>query len=319
MTLLGALALLTLGAELLVRAAASLALRLRVSPLFIGLTVVAFGTSAPELAASVAAALRGSDDIAVGNVVGSNIFNIAAILGVTALIRPIYVQLPVLRRDLAIAIAAAAMPLLAVFDGGAIGRAVGVLSLLCLVGYVWSALRADRGLEAGIEGGGSAAGELPPGLSIGRLLFDAACIAAGLALLVVGARTFVDHAIAIARAAGMSELVIGLTIVAAGTSLPELMTSVVAAARGQSEIAVGNVLGSNIFNILGVLGTCALISPQTVPRQVLWFDNPVMLIASVALLPMVRTGGVISRGEGGILLLGYTAYAAMLVWMSDSI
>lgn len=318
--LLGALVLLTLGAEVLVRGAASMALQLRVSPLFVALTVVAFGTSAPELATSLAAAFHGSADIAVGNVVGSNIFNIAAILGITALIRPIRIGLSVLRRDLWMTIAAAAVPLLAVFAGGTIGRAVGSASVLCLAAYVRSALRADRAIDADRgDAEGEASGETAGSGAAGRILLDVVYIAVGLALLVIGARTFVANAIAVARAAGVSELVIGLTIVAAGTSLPELLTSVVAALRGQSEIAVGNVLGSNIFNILGVLGVCALTEPQVVPVQILWFDTPVMLLASLVLLPMIHTGGGVSRGEGLMLLIGYLAYTTALISLAAQV
>jgi cation:H+ antiporter len=311
--LIAALVLLTAGAELLVRGAASLALRMRLSPLFIGLTVVAFGTSSPELAASLAAAARGSGDIAVGNVVGSNIFNIAAILGVTALIRPIPVSMATLQRDLLIVVAVSVLPWIALATGGLLPRFVGVLFLGALGLYIYGALQVDRRLAE--ETGGVMPGHVPADAeSAGRYrqLADVALVVVGLAALVIGARTFVGAAIDVARGAGLSELVIGLTIVAAGTSLPELLTSIVAAARGHSEIAIGNVLGSNIFNILGVLGACALVQPQAVPAPVLWFDTPVMVLLSLALLPFVRSGSRISRREGAVLLLAFVAYIAAL-------
>jgi len=312
--LIAALLLLSAGAELLVRGAAALALRMRLSPLFIGLTVVAFGTSSPELAASLAAAARGSGDIAVGNVVGSNIFNIAAILGITALIRPIPVSIVALERDLLIVIAVAVLPWISLATGGTLPRVVGALFLSGLGAYVYGALQVDRRLAA--ETSGVLPGHIANDAALGglsRQLVNVALVIGGLAALVYGARTFVGAAIDIARGAGMSELVIGLTIVAAGTSLPELLTSVVAAARGHSEIAIGNVLGSNIFNILGVLGACALVQPQAVPVSILWFDTPVMLVLSLSLLPFVRSGSRISRREGVVLLVSFVAYIAALI------
>ncbi len=311
-----ALVILTVGAEILVRGASSLALRLRLSPLFIGLTVVAFGTSAPELAASLTAALRGSGDIAVGNVVGSNIFNIAAILGLTAMIRPIRVAISALRRDLVIVIAVAAVPWLALANGGVIPRPIGAALLAALALYVFAALQIDRKLAVAQGGPALALAQAPVAEGDARRslpLLDIGLVLAGLAALVLGARTFVGAAIEIARAADVSELVIGLTVVAAGTSLPELLTSIVAAVRGHSDIAIGNVLGSNIFNILGVLGACALMQPQAVAGQILWLDTPVMMSLSLVLLPFVRTGNVISRREGALLLLAFVAYLSVLI------
>lgn len=316
--LIAALLVLTAGAEVLVRGASSLALRLRLSPLFVGLTVVAFGTSSPEMAASLAASARGSSDIAVGNVVGSNIFNIAAILGIAAIIQPIHVVFAGIRRDVYITIGVATLPWLAVFNGGVIPRWLGVAFVVGIVAYVYFALRVAR--QAGAETVADVA-EAEAGLAnvteaSSRLLVDLVLVVAGLALLVVGARGFVAAAIELARGAGISELVIGLTIVAAGTSMPELLTSAVAAVRGHSDIAVGNVLGSNVFNILAVLGACAVVRPQAVAEQVLWFDLPVMVAASVALLPVARSGGVISRAEGAALLVGFVLYVMALSVLS---
>jgi cation:H+ antiporter len=316
--LVGALLVLTVGAEILVRGATSLALRLRLSPLFVGLTVVAFGTSSPELAASLAASAQGSSDIAVGNVVGSNLFNVAAILGVAALIQPIRVPLEGIRRDVYIAIAVAALPWLALFTGGIVPRWLGAAFVAGLVAYVYAALRIGRRDGAAMA---AVIAEAESGTASvtasSRVIVDLVLVLGGLVLLVVGSRAFTGAAIDLARGIGISELVIGLTIVAAGTSMPELLTSVVAALRGHSDIAVGNVLGSNIFNILAVLGICSLVQPQAIAAQVMWFDLPVMVAASLALLPVARSGGVISRAEGAGLLGGFVLYLVSLAALSS--
>jgi cation:H+ antiporter len=308
------LALVSVGAEFLVRGAVAAALRAGVSPLFVGLTVVGFGTSTPELGASLTATLRGSSDVSVGNVVGSNIFNIGVILGFAALLHPIRVHLPAVRRDLAVAIAAAAVPWSAWVLGGAVPRWLG----LCLAGslgvYLVFAFRAGR--RAHREGQDLAPAQIESALDLApkkaarrdSLAVSVLLILAGLGLLVVGSRFFVGSAISIARAIGVSELVIGLTVVSAGTSLPELVTSLVAARRGNPDIAVGNIIGSNIFNALGILGICASVRAQAVSPQVLFLDTPVMLAATLALLPIMRSGGVISRAEGGLLVAGYAIY-----------
>jgi cation:H+ antiporter len=317
------LALMTLGAEALVRGASSLAFRLRLSPLFVGLTVVALGTSSPELTSSLLAVLRGSAAIAVGNVVGSNIFNIAAILGLAALVRPITVHFAAVRRDVLVACGVTTAPWLAATNDGLLPRWVGVSMVLGLAGYTWAAFRTGR--KAAPEEKRLAMAELEDTVGVGgtsrhpgvlTALRDLGIVAVGLLLLVCGARWFVDAAIDIARIAGLSELTIGLTIVAIGTSMPELMTSVVAAIRGQTDIAVGNVVGSNIFNVLGVLGVCTLLSPQHVSGQTLWLHTPVMLALSLALLPIVKTGGRISRSEGAVLVASYVAYVGVLLALS---
>ncbi|MBK8167261.1 MAG: calcium/sodium antiporter [bacterium] len=303
----------TLGAELLVRGASRLALRAGVSSLFVGLTIVGFGTSSPELGASLTATLRQSSDVALGNVVGSNLFNIGVILGLTALLQPIRVQLSAVRRDLLVAIGAALVPWLALPFGGFIPRPVGFVLVALLVAYIVAAYRQARRTTA-------AEAQLveqimPPELKAARgaALRDVLLVVAGLALLVSGSRGFVDAAITIARQVGWSELVIGLTLVSAGTSLPELVTSLVAMRRGNTDIAVGNVIGSNIFNALGIAGVCAAVSPQAVNHALLVRDTPLMLIASLSLLPIMRTGGRISRVEGGALLGIYVAYATYLI------
>lgn len=312
--LLLSLGAISAGAELLVRGATVLALRMGISSLFVGLTVVGFGTSSPELGASLFATLEGSNEVSVGNVVGSNAFNIGVILGATALLRPIRVRLSVLRRDLLVAVVAATVPLAAIALGGELPRWLGSAMVAALAVYIVSAYRAGRrasGEEALAAEGVRSTFQV--GEVSGRLaLLNALLMAVGLALLFLGSRGFVRSAITLAGAVGVPELVIGLTVVSAGTSLPELVTSIVAARRGNPDIAVGNVIGSNIFNVLGILGVCAVVSPQTVPAQVLSVDVPVMLLATLALLPIVRSGGTISRREGSLLLTGYAVYLAAM-------
>jgi cation:H+ antiporter len=314
LALAGSLALLAVGAELFVRGSVRIGQRLGVSTFAIGLTVVAFGTSTPELGTSLVASLRGQGDIAVGNVVGSNVFNIALILGATAIVCPIPVRLALVRKEVWLVVATATLPFLALFGDGRIGRLPGALMLVGLALYVARQLRAgrrdpaaetERELERELALPSAAAA--PP-----RLAAASVSIAAGLAMLVAGSALLVESASAIARALGVSELVIGLTIVAAGTSTPELFTSLVAALRRQPDIAIGNVLGSNVFNVLGILGATCLASPQRVAPQVLRLDAPVMLAASLALLPIVGTQARISRGEGLGLCLGYAAYVGTL-------
>ncbi len=317
--LLVSLVVVTVGAEALVRGASALALRARLSPLFVGLTIVGFGTSTPELGASVTATLAGSSDMSVGNVVGSNVFNIGVILGASALLRPIQVQLGAVRRDLIVALAAALALLLTPAFGGVVPRAGGIVLVSALAVYLTYAFRAarrapraetalaDEELRDALQVGGGPEPLLGAGKSAALVLF-------GLVCLVVGSRWFVGAALNIARAAGISELVIGLTVVSAGTSLPELVTSLVAARRGSADIAVGNVIGSNIFNVLGILGIAAILGPQSVGPSVLMLDVPVLIVATLALVPILRSGGRISRVEGGVLCAGYALYlAAQLV------
>lgn len=300
------LGLLVFGADGLVRGASRLAARVGVSPLVIGLTIVAFGTSAPELAVSVTSSLEGQSDLALGNVVGSNIFNILVILGLAAVIAPLRVAADLVRIDVPLMIGLAFLGLLLGYDGR-IGRLDGALLFACLVAflaYLFILRRRDG------PGAGEADGE---GRS-SSLAADGAWCVGGLVLLVLGSDWLVDGATSIARAIGVTELVIGLTIVAAGTSLPELATSVVASFRGERDIAVGNVVGSNFFNIAAVLGLAALVSPDgvEVSSDALRFDVPVMIAASVACLPVFFIGHVISRWEGAVFLASYVAYAVVL-------
>lgn len=313
------LLVLTGGAELLVRGAVTVAKRLGVSSFFIGLTIVGFGTSTPELCTSLVAAWRGTGDIAVGNVVGSNIFNIAVILGITSLISPIALKLHLVRKEVAIVIGVAAVPLVALAAGGTLGRTAGAVMVALLGLYLWRGYLAGRRQSAAEQA--AELRELEAELLVPQRgwrahpLTSAALIVLGLGMLVGGSSLLVGSATSIARALGVSDLVIGLTIVAAGTSAPELVTSLVAALRKQSDISVGNILGSNIFNILGILGITCVVMPQEVSRQVLVLDTPVMLAASIACIPIMRSGSRISRGEGAGLLAGYMAYVyALFAW-----
>jgi len=307
------LAVLIAGAELLVRGSSRLAASLGVSPLLVGLTVVGFGTSAPELAVSLGASLKGTADIALGNVVGSNIFNVLFILGASALVAPLAVSQKLVRIDVPIMVgvflAAFAMAL-----DGVVSRPEGGLLFCGIVLYlILCALASRREQESvrleyervfGLEKKNLAAHRVRLG----------AMVVAGLALLVLGARWLVVGAISIATALGVSELVVGLTIVAAGTSLPEVATSILASYRGEQDIAVGNVVGSNLFNILSVLGLTALLSPGgvAVSTAAIRFDLPVMIAVGVACLPIFFTGSRISRWEGALFLAYYGAYTLYL-------
>ncbi|MDC0717285.1 calcium/sodium antiporter [Nannocystis bainbridge] len=310
------LVLLVVGAELLVGGAARLAARLGISPLVIGLTVVAFGTSAPELAVSVSAAMSADGaDVALGNVVGSNIFNVLFILGVSALIAPLLVQRQLVRFDVPLMIVASGACWLMALDGN-IGRVDGILLFAALLVYTFMLLRIAR------RAGDSSEEEVPlakPGSATAKVPVQLAMLVAGLAMLVLGSGWLVDGAVAFARLFGVSELVIGLTIVAAGTSLPEVATSVLAAIRGQRDIAVGNVVGSCIFNIFCVLGISAAVAPGgvTVAPAALAFDIPVMTAVAISCLPLFLTGGGLARWEGALFLFYYVAYTAYLILASQ--
>lgn len=305
--LVGGLLLLVVGAEWLVRGASRLAAAMGISPLVIGLTVVAFGTSAPELAVSLKAVVAGQAGLAIGNVVGSNIFNVLLILGLSALIMPLAVSRQLNRIDVPLMIAASVAVWLLARDQ-VLGRFEGALLFGALILYTAFQIYYGRKKEQP-----SPEQETVSETSAwGRhLLF----VAVGLALLVFGSRWLVGGAITIAQWLGVSEVVIGLTVVAAGTSLPEVVTSVIASLRGERDIAVGNVVGSNLFNLLGVLGLAALVAPEgvLVASSVVAFDLPVMIAVAFACLPIFFTGGRISRWEGGLLLAYFVAYTAYLI------
>ncbi len=309
------LLILTGGAELLVRGAVAIAQRAGVSAFFIGLTIVGFGTSTPELSTSLIAALRGSGDIAVGNVVGSNICNVLLILGVTALIRPIAMEMRLIRWDLMAVIAVSFVPLIALATGDVVTRWQGLAMIALLAVYLWRGYLTGRKEEAARQAALTEEIQREVGLSPERqprTLVSLLLIAAGLALLVGGSWVLVRSASDIALAMGVPPLVIGLTIVAVGTSAPELFTSVIAAIRGQSEIAVGNVLGSNVFNLLGILGVTAAVRPQAIAPQIFVLDAPLMIGSAVALAFFMRSGSRLSRVEGGLMLAVYVGYVAYL-------
>lgn len=299
--------LLATGAELLVRGSVSLARRWGLSPLIIGLTVVAFGTSAPELVVSVQGAIQGLGDLAVGNVVGSNIVNIGLILGLAAAIRPIRIQLNLLRFDAPLLAAVSAATAL-VLAAGSLSRIWGGLLVAGLIAYTAHSIRMARR-----ENRNGVSEEFREGVAAPTpsVWIDFALVLGGLLLLVGGSRLFIAHATAIARELGVSEAVIGLTLVAVGTSLPELATSVLAAVRRQVDIAVGNVIGSNLFNLLGILGTAALVKPLAAPG-IHAVDLGVMIAFAVGLVPLLVTRRTLHRWEGLVLIAGYGAYLAWL-------
>jgi cation:H+ antiporter len=314
-------ALLAGGAELLVRGASRLAVAGGISPLVVGLTVVAFGTSAPELAVTLDAALVGEADVALGNIVGSNIANILLILGLSAAVAPLAVAPRLVRLEVPLMIGASVLVLLLALDGR-VGRLEGLLLFAGLVAYLVIAVRHSRRQQAAVQAEAQDAlvelGLADTRRRRGEWLLDVLSALAGLGLLVLGADWLVAGAVAAAAAVGISELVIGLTVVAVGTSLPELATSVMATLRGEREIAVGNAIGSNLFNLLCVLGLGGALAPAglAVPRAAVTFDLPVMIAVAVACLPIFFTGHRIARGEGWLFLGYYAAYTGYLVLAS---
>lgn len=316
--LLLGLGLLVAGAEMLVRGGSRLAARLGVSSLLIGLTIVAYGTSAPELAVSAKAALSGQPDIAIGNVVGSNIFNVLFILGVSALITPLVVSQQLVRVDVPIMIGVSVMLILMSLDGK-LGLIDGAILLSCFFAYTFLVVKIAKKESKQVQQEyekefGSE--KLSEKKSTSVLLGQIFLIVMGLVVLVIGARLFVESSISLARSFGISELVIALTIVAAGTSMPEVATSIMASIRGERDIAVGNVIGSNIFNIVAILGVSSLLAGQAglqVSKAVFDFDLPIMLAVAVACLPIFFTGHKISRWEGAVFLLYYIFYVVYLI------
>jgi len=301
--IVSSLALLYLGAEGLVRGSASMALRLGLTPLVVGLTVVAMGTSMPEVMVSVKAALDGRGDLAVGNVVGSNLFNIGVILGLTAVITPMKVHFQLIKIDAPVMVGVCLLAPLILWDG-VVSRFEGLLLLAGIAAYiagnVWLARRtASLEVEKEFEE------SLPS--QTGSLFYDILFILGGLGILALGARVLTENSVAVARSFGVSEAVIGLTIVAAGTSVPELAASVVAALKREPDIALGNVIGSNVFNILAILGAGAVVAPLVAP-DVQSIDIWAMVGLSAALLPLLWTGLKLSRAEGAFLFAAYCVY-----------
>ena len=304
------------GAELLVRGSSKLALSFGISPLVVGLTIVAFGTSAPEMAVSVGAVLDGQTDIALGNVVGSNIFNVLFILGLSALIVPLVVHQQLIRQEVPIMIGASVLLLLLSLDG-VLSWIDGAILVVLMVAYTaFLVIQSRSQAQAGNTEFDVENKPAKPGAWDSRWPAQLGLISFGLFLLVVGSDWLVGSAVEFAKVMGVSDVVIGLTIVAAGTSMPEVATSVMAAIKGERDIAVGNVVGSNTFNILGCLGISGLVSGNLglgVPSSVLAFDIWVMLAVALACLPVFMTGREIARWEGGVFLGYYLAYVAYLI------
>jgi len=317
--LLAGLVLLMIGGDVMVRGAVGIAERLRLSPMLIGLVVVGLGTSSPELAASVQAALAGSPGLAIGNIVGSNLANILLVLGAAALIAPIAVDRTALWRDGGVGLAASLAMLGAAYTMG-LDRIVATILLIGLVAYIWRAYQQERlaptdepyDHTAAFDRAAASEG-LDPALTPHdkpehSLAYSLAFFVVGLGVIVGGGTLLVNGAVAIASGMGVSEEIIGLTIVAFGTSAPELVTSVIAALRKQSDIALGNVLGSNIYNLLFIGGVTGFVAPGGIPEKITQFDLPLATLAAFVVMVFAYTGGRLSRREGGVLLVGYIAY-----------
>ncbi len=318
--LIGGLVMLIVGAEALVRGASRIAAAFGISSLVIGLTVVAAGTSSPELAVSIMSSLSGQSTIALGNAVGSNIFNVLFILGISALIIPLVVHQQLIRIDVPILIGLSLFTLLIGADG-ALRPWEGAILVTLGIAYTFMVIRMskkekDKAIQQEYE---EAFGEKEAPAKQGSMWLSVLFVAVGLGMLVLGSRWLVDSAVAIAQSLGVSDLVIGLTIIAAGTSLPEVATSIIAAMRGERDIAVGNVVGSNLFNIFFILGIAALAGKDgvEVPESAILFDLPVMTIVAVACLPIFFTGNRLDRWEGGVFLLYYIAYTTYLILSSQ--
>ena len=302
------LGLLYAGAQILVKGGAALAFRLGLNALVIGLTVIAYGTSSPELVVSLKASLQGNGAIAIGNVVGSNICNIALILGLCALVKPLAASAQIIRREIPIMIGVSVLLIVLMWDDS-LGRIDGAILFTGIVVYTWLTVRQARAETKGLASKEYNQDFNKPAVGLGRSIF---LVVAGLGVLVVASHFFVTGAVELAKSWGVTDAVIGLTVVAVGTSMPELATALVAAFRGHGDVAIGNVVGSNIFNVLGILGVAALIHPidtSSIERK----DLGVMLAAAVAMLPAARSGGGISRVEGAVLLAGYIAYTVWLI------
>ncbi len=318
--LITGLVLLVGGAEVLVRGATRLSLALGISPLVIGLTVVAYGTSSPEVAVTLQAGFAGETDLALGNVIGSNIANVLLVLGLAAMVAPLIVRSQLVRFDVPIMIGASVLLLVLALDGR-IGRIES--GILAAGAFIYSGVVLYIGTRRGRQP--ATMPELPDeSITVERTRFrgigrHALYVVIGLGLLVLGSRWLVDGAIEIAVALGVSQMVIGLTVVAIGTSLPEIATSMLAAFKGERDLAVGNVVGSNIFNIFLVLGVAGFIVPVDipVPTSALNFDLLVMIAVAVACLPIFFTGGEIARWEGGLFLGYFAAYTAYLILRSQ--
>lgn len=307
LSLIGGLVIMLVGAEGLVRGASALALKVGISPLVVGLTVVAFGTSSPELVVSVGSALDGNSDIAIGNVIGSNIGNIALILGITALINPIKVNVQVIKREIPIMIAVTLIFLLMFLDLS-LSRSEGALLFAGIIFYTsisyYLSKRENKKVEQEFEK------EIP--VVKGKIFTSILFVVIGLVCLALGSKFFVDAAVEIAMLFNVSQVIIGLTIVAVGTSLPELITSVVASLKKEGDIAIGNVVGSNIFNLLSILGITAVILPIA-SEGIKFIDLGMFVLTAVIMLPLAWTGFVLKRWEGVLLIILYIIYVYLII------
>ncbi len=312
---------LVVGAHMLVKGASQLAIMLGISPLVVGLTIVALGTSSPEIAVSIGGALSGKTAIAVGNVVGSNIFNVLFILGLSAIIAPLVVQIQLIRQEVPLMIGFTLLCIILALDGS-LGLYDGLILVALLVVYsTFLIVQSRRQMAASVQGDmvtGEPTPEIDPTDGAGKpphWSMSIVLVAVGLVLLVFGADWLVDSATSLAKTMGVSDVIIGLTIVAAGTSMPEVATSIVATLKGERDIAVGNVVGSNIFNILACLGIASLVAPDglAIPRAILAFDFWVMLAVALICLPIFFSGRKIARWEGFLLLSYYVAYTVYLI------
>ena len=311
---IGGLIILILGADLLVRGASKIAAAAGIPPLVIGLTIVAIGTASPEIAVSLQAASLGQGSLTLGNVLGSNIFNILFVLGVTAVVAPIVIAEQLIRLDAPIMVGVSLLALLLVLDGN-LGLFDGVILIAGLLAYTTFALRQSRKESAKVHKEYAREFADTEKHTAWNTTKNVLFMVVGLALLVLGARWLVDSASTLAKAAGISELVIGLTVVAVGTSLPEVATSIIAALKGESDIAVGNAIGSNIFNLLGVLGLSGVLAPGgiEVASRVLTFDFLVMVFVALVCMPVFYVDDNVSRGEGILFLSYYVLYTAYLI------
>lgn len=309
---LGGVGVLYFGAEWLVRGSARLASSLGVSPIVVGLTVVSMGTSAPELMISVVASLGGSPDLAIGNVMGSNLANVGLVLGISAVVRPLRVSARVVEREVPVMIVITALVLPLIWDGY-VGRLEGFFLFSMLVAYLGYVVRTSKAERTEAPDGYDDSTDMAVGLSPQAIARDIAFVILGVAGLVLGALAIRESALVLAQAMGISELVIGVSLVSIGTSLPELATCAVAAWREEADIAVGNILGSNVFNIAGVLGVTALVAPLEISPDVVRFEFPAVMFITVLLVPIVRTRLVIRRREGVVLLSAYLALGAWVL------
>ena len=308
---IGGVGVLCFGAEWLVRGSARLAASVGVSPIVFGLTVVSMGTSAPELVVSLVAALGGNGDLAIGNVMGSNLANIGLVLGLSAIAKPLHVSGRVVTREVPVMLIITALLLPVLWDLR-ISRIEGLALLVVLAAYLWFVFHTAKGEDEDVLGEFEQFAKEAAGLTHGEAARDVALIPMGVVGLVLGAFAIRESALVLAEALGISELVIGLTLVSVGTALPELATSLVASLRGEADIAVGNIIGSNVFNIAAVLGVSAVASPLDVNPDVLSLQSPAVVIMSVLLVPIVRANLTIRRVEG-IVLVGTDL--ALVAWV----